>query len=59
MVSIFSLDFGVQVDYVQQPIERNSVRSGHMSHRKTSAFDDHLDHSFTVFKNVQQGFEVR
>ena len=56
LVSIFNLDFGVQVDYVKQPIERNSVDSGHMSHRRTSAFDDHLDQLFIVFKQLQLGF---
>ena len=43
-VKIFDLDFGVQIDSVKQPIKRNSVGSGHVSHRWISAFDDHFDH---------------
>ena len=27
--------------------------AGHMSHRHSSAFDDHLYHSLVVFGNVQ------
>ena len=30
-----------------------------MSHRWTSAFDDHLDHCFIVLNNVQQSIMVR
>ena len=36
---VFDLDFRVQVDPVKQPIMRNPVGSGHVSHRRTSAFD--------------------
>ena len=31
----------------------NSVGSGHVSHRWTSCFHYHFDHSFIVLKNVQ------
>ena len=48
-VNIFDLDFGVHVDSVKQ-IERDSVDSGHVSDCWASSFDDHLDHSFVVFK---------
>ena len=41
-VNIFDLDFGVQIDSVQEPIQRNHVSSGHVSHHRTSAFDDHF-----------------
>ena len=58
-VNIFVSDFGVQIDSVKQPIQRDSLGSGHVSHRWTSAFNDHVDHSFIVFKFVQLGFEVR
>ena len=27
--------------------------AGHVSHRRASAFDDHLYHSFVIFENVQ------
>ena len=58
-VKIFDLDLGVQVDSVQQPILCDSMGSRHVSHRRTSSFDDHLYHSFVVFKNVQLGFALR
>ena len=40
--------FRVQVDSVKEPIKRNSVVSGCVSHCWTSALDDHLDHRFTI-----------
>ena len=52
-INIFDLDLWVQVISVEQPIKSNSVGSGNMSHCKTSVFDDHLDHGFTVLKDVQ------
>ena len=52
-VNVFDLDFGVQINSIEQPIKRSSVGPGNMSHCRTSAFDDHLDHSFVVFKDVQ------
>ena len=58
-VNIFDLDFGVQVDSVKQPVQRDSVGSGHVSHHWTSSFDDHLDHCLVVFKNVQMRFTLR
>ena len=45
---------------MKQPIQRNSVDPGHVSHRRPSAFNDHHSHySFIVFKNIQIGFGVR
>ena len=41
------------MDSVNLPIKRNSMGSGHVSHCWTSSFDNHLDDSFVVFKNVQ------
>ena len=32
--------------------------SGHMSHRRTPAFDDHPDHCLIVLKNVQQSVKA-
>ena len=32
--------------------------SGHVSHRKTSAFFDHFDHSINVFENIQLSFKI-
>ena len=45
----FDLDFGVQVDSVKLPVQRNSVGSGFVSHRRTSAFSiRHLEYCFIV-----------
>ena len=56
---VFDLDLGFQIDSVEQPIRRNSVGSWHVSHGWTSSFDDHLDHSFVVFKNAQLRLALR
>ena len=37
-VVVFDLDFGVQINSIEQPIRRNSVPSGNVSHCKTFAF---------------------
>ena len=59
-VNIFDLDFGVEiVDSVKQPIQRNSVGSGHVSHRRTSALYDHFDHIVIVFKNEQLSLQLK
>ena len=59
-VNMFDLGFGVQIDSVKQPIKRDSVGSGHVSHhRRGSAIYDRFDHSFIVFRNVKHGFEAR
>ena len=49
-MNIFDLDLRFQVNSVEQPIKRNSVGSGYVSHRWTSSFDNHLDNSIIVFK---------
>ena len=51
--NVFDLDFGVEIDSVKQPIKSNSVGPGNMSHCKTPSFDNHLDHFFVVFKDIQ------
>ena len=56
-VNILDLDFGVQVDSVNNPIKRDSVGSGHVSHRRTSAFDNRLDH-YLILQNAKHGLEV-
>ena len=38
-VNIFDLNFGVQIDSIKQPVSRNFVGSGHVSHRGTSALE--------------------
>ena len=58
-VNIFELDFRVQFKYVKQPIKRDFVRSGKVSHHRTSTFHDLLGHCFSVLKNVKHAFEVR
>ena len=52
-VDVFDLDFGVQINSIEQPIKSNSVSSGDVSHCRTSAFNNHLDHSFIVLKHIQ------
>ena len=52
-VDVLDLDFGVQINSIEQPIKCNSVGSGHVSHRWTSALNDHLDHGFVVFEHIQ------
>ena len=52
-VDKLDLNFGVQFNSVKQPIKSNSVCSGDMSHRWTSAFDDHFNHGFVILKDVQ------
>ena len=47
------LDFGVQIDSIEQPVKSNSMGSGNMSHRWTSSFHNHLDYSLIVFKHIQ------
>ena len=39
----------------KKPIKRNSVGAGHVSQRRASAFDDHLDHRFVVLKKKKHG----
>ena len=58
-VDVLDLDFGVQVNSIEQPIKRNSVGPGNVSPCGTSTFNDHLDHCFIVFKQIQQSFLMR
>ena len=58
-VKEFDLDFGVQIDSIEQPIKCNSVGSGSMSHCRASSFYDNLDHCLVVFKHIQQNFLTR
>ena len=55
-VNVFDLDFGIQIDSIEQPIKSNSVGSGNMSHCRASSLCDHLDHCFVVLKHIQQSF---
>ena len=52
-VDVFDLDFGVQINSIKQPIKRNSVSSGNMSHCRASSIYNHLDHCFIVLKHIQ------
>ena len=58
-VNVFDLDMGLQINSVKQPTKSNSVGSGYVSHRWTSVLDDHVDHCFVVFKDIQQSFLMR
>ena len=55
-INVFDVDIWVQIDSVKQPIERNSVGSGHVSQCRTSAFNNPASLSS---KNVKQGAKVR
>ena len=50
--NIFDLDLWFHFDSVEQPVKRNSVGSGHVSHLWTSSFNDHLDHSLITFEDA-------
>ena len=52
-VDVFDLDFGVQINSIEQPIKSNSVSSGNVSHGRTSAFHNHFNYSFIVIKHIQ------
>ena len=58
-VNILDLDLWFQVDSVEQPIKRNSVGCRLVPHCWTSSFENHLDDSFVVFKNVQKSLASR
>ena len=58
-VTVFYLDFGVQIDSIKKPIKSNPVGSGNMSHCRASSLYDHLNHFFVVFKHIQQSFLMR
>ena len=58
-INIYDLVLVIQIDCVEQPVKSNSVGSAHMSHRRTSSFNYHLDHGFVVFNSVQSRFIVR
>ena len=45
-VNVFDLDFGVQIDSIEQLIKSNSVGSGNLSHYRASSLYNHLDHCF-------------
>ena len=59
VVDVFDLDFGVQINSIEQPIKSNSVSSGNVSHCRTSAFHNHFDYSFIVLKHKQLSFLAR
>ena len=47
------LNFWVQVESVKKPVQGKLVGAGNVSHRRTSAFDDHFYRNFVVFEDVQ------
>ena len=57
-MNIFDSEFGVQIYPVKQPIQRNSVGSGHVSHSRTSTFDDHFDHRFFVIDKYTTALHI-
>ena len=57
-VNIFDLNLRIEIDSVKQPVLSNSVGSGYVSHCRTSAFDDHLNHCFVVFKKCRASHRI-
>ena len=52
-INVFDFDFGIQVHSFKLPIELDSV-SGHVSHRRISAFKNYPNHCFIFFKNIRK-----
>ena len=52
-VDVFDLDFGIQIDAIEEPVKSNSVGSGDVSHCRTYAFNNHFDYNFIVLKHIQ------
>ena len=52
--NIFDLNLRIQINSVKQPVLINSVGSGYVSHCWTSAFDDHFNNCFVVFKKNEE-----
>ena len=50
-VEIFDSDSRIQVLSIKQPVQVHTVSSGDMSHGRTSAFYENLDHRIIFFKN--------
>ena len=57
-VTVFDLDFWVQIASIEQPIVSNSVGSRNMSHCRTSSFYDHLDHCVQSFHEFSSALEM-
>ena len=49
-VNTFHLDHCTKIHPVEQPVKCHSVGAGYVSHRRASAFDDHLDHCLIVLR---------
>ena len=52
-INKFALVLWIHVD-----VKRDSLGMGHVSHCRTSAFDNHLAYRFMIFKNVVRCAEV-
>ena len=46
-----TLNLGIQINHIKEPIQSSSVGSWHVSHRGTSTFDNHLNHCIIVLKH--------
>ena len=57
--NLTDLNFWVQINPVKQPVQSNSVRSRNVSHCETSTFDNHVDYSLIVLKDIQQSTGTR
>ena len=52
-VNKYDLDFRVKINSVEQTIQRNSVGSGHVSHRWILAVRDHFNHRFVILQDMK------
>ena len=52
-VSVPDLNHRIKINPVKQPIKSNSVGSGHVSHSRTSSFNNHFNHGFVILNDVQ------
>ena len=57
-VDVLDLNLRIQLNSVKQPVLSNSVGSGYVSHCWTSAFDDHFNHCFVVFKKCRASHRI-
>ena len=58
-VDVFDLNLWIKIDSVKMPVKSNSVGSGYVSQCRTSAFDDHFNQGFVIFKDVEHCTKMR
>ena len=58
-IHVSNLSFGIKINPGKQPVQSNSVGPGYMSQCGTSACYHHLNHSFTVLKDIHHSIGTR